>query len=111
MSGGDARPASGSVGVKPQLVRNFPSTLRGWYLFNPNGVQVYLQFHDKADAGDLTLGTSLPFFSLGIPPGSGANALQDRVADFLNGIVIACTTTRAGNVAPAVPLDFNLFFC
>jgi hypothetical protein len=106
----DVRPSSGSVGIKPIVARNSPATLRGWYLFNPNAVTVYLQFFDTSSDGDVTPGSTPPYFSLGIPAGSGANVVVGRLCDFLRGIVIVAATTRAGNVAPAVPLDFNIFF-
>lgn len=103
--------ASGSVGAKPLTVKSAPTGLNGWYLFNSNATTVYLQIFDLKSDSLVSLGVTVPTLSLGIPAGSGANVLVDCIRDFLNGIVIACTTTRAGNVAPANTLDFNLFFC
>lgn len=103
--------ASGSVGAKATTVTSAPAGLNGWYLFNSNAATVYLQIFDAKSAAEVILGTTVPVLSLGIPAGSGANVLVDCIRDFLKGIVIACTTTRAGNAAPANTLDFNLFFC
>jgi hypothetical protein len=103
--------ATGSVGTKPVLVFSGPAGLNGWYLFNSNATTVYLQIFDLKSDAAVNLGATQPTLSLGIPAGSGANVLVDCVRDFINGIVIACTLTRAGNGAPANQLDFNLFFC
>jgi hypothetical protein len=103
--------ATGSVGAAPATLFSAPAGLNGWYLFNSNITTVYLQIFDAKSADAVIVGTTKPTLSLGIPAGSGANVLVDCVRDFINGIVIACTLTRAGNGAPANQLDFNLFFC
>ncbi len=103
--------ASGSVGAKATAIKSAPTGLNGWYLFNSNSTTVYLQIFDAKSETEVSLGTTVPTLSLGIPAGSAANVLVDCIRDFLKGIVIACTTTRQGNVAPATSLDFNLFFC
>jgi len=103
--------ASGSIDGTPFTVKSAPTGLNGWYLFNSNATTVYLQIFDAKSKDEVVLGTSIPVLSLGIPAGSGANVLVDCIRDFFKGIVIACTLTRAGNGAPASPLDFNLFFC
>lgn len=102
---------SGSVGVKPVAIKSGPTGLNGWYLFNSNSTTVYLQIFDAHSDTEVIVGTTAPLLSLGIPAGSAANVLVDCIRDFVKGIVIACTTTRAGGVAPASTLDFNLFFC
>ncbi|SRR6266851_5853575 len=103
--------ASGSVGAAPRAVKSAPTGLNGWYLFNSNATTVYLQIFDAKNETEVVVGTTAPTLSLGIPAGSGANVLVDCIRDFVKGIVIACTLTRAGSGAPASPLDFNLFFC
>jgi hypothetical protein len=103
--------ASGSVGAKPTAVKSAPTPLNGWYLFNSNATIVYLQIFDAKSETEVSLGTTAPTLSLGIPAGSAANVLVDGMRDFLKGIVIACTLTRSGNGAPANTLDWNLFFC
>src|SRR5260370_11668048 len=103
--------ASGSVGAALRAVKSAPTGLNGWYLFNDNSTKVYLQIFDAKSEAEVILGTTPPTLSLGIPAGSAANVLVDCIRDFVKGIVIACTTTRQGNVAPANTLDFNLFFC
>jgi hypothetical protein len=102
---------SGSVGAVSATITSAPAGLNGWYLFNSNATTVYLQIFDAKSKDEVILGTTTPVLSLGIPAGSAANVLVDCVRDFLKGIVIACTLTRAGNTAPANTLDFNLFFC
>src|SRR5260221_12433068 len=102
---------SGSVGVVPLAVKSAPTGLNGWYLFNSNTVTVYLQIFDAKNEAEVSLGSTIPTFSLGIPAGSAANVLVDCIPDFFKGVVIAGTTTRGGNVGPRNLLDFNLFFC
>jgi hypothetical protein len=101
---------SGNVAGKPILAVNRAATLRGWYLFNSGQATAYVQFFDAGDAGTPNVGGALPDLSLGIPAGAGAN-LAGHLRDFRSGIVIVCTTTRAGNGAPAVGVDFNLLYC
>ena len=102
---------SGSVGAVPATVTSAPTALNGWYLFNPNATPVYLQIFDAKSLDAVIVGQTKPTLSFGIPAGSAANAPADCLRDFINGIVIACTLTRAGNGAPASTLDWNLFFC
>ncbi len=106
----DYLPASGSVGVAPVLLSKGAGQLNGWYLFNSNPIVVYLQVFDAGSKDAVTPGSTLPKLSLGLPPGGGANLFADRICDIHDGIVIACTTTRAGNGAAANPLDYNIFF-
>lgn len=102
---------SGSAsGLKAVAVMSGPGTLRGWHLFNENTVFVFLQLFDVKDDSKVNPGTTVPILSIGIPAGGGAAILAERLRDFSNGIVVVATTTRAGNVAPALPVDFNFFF-
>lgn len=103
--------ASGSVGGKAVTLKSGPTGLNGWYLFNSNATTVYLQIFDAHSDSEIILGQTTPLLSLGIPAGSAANVLVDCIRDFVKGLVIAATTTRAGAVAPALTVDFNLFFC
>jgi len=99
------------VTATPVLVSDQPCLLTGWYNFNSDAAAVYVQFFDTDDPASVTLGTTVPVLSLGIPAGAAANAFeQSGVRTFFNGIVIASTTTRNGNAAPGADTDVDIFF-
>jgi hypothetical protein len=81
------------------------------YCYNPNASVAYLQVFDAATAAGVTLGTTVPKLSLGIPSalasGVGPTALG---VQFLNGIQVAITTTATGSTAPASAVDCNVTF-
>src|SRR4029077_11268609 len=52
-------------------VKGSAGTLGGYYIYNPNSSVAYVQIFDIS--GTVTLGTSTPKLSLGIPATSGAN--------------------------------------
>jgi hypothetical protein len=108
VAGGGGASSAGTATAAAQLIAAGTNNLRGWYLSNFDAAQVYLQIFDAPNAAAVTLGVTIPDLSLGIPAGAAANVLG-QARNFLKGIVIAATTTRAGAVAPGVPLDFNLF--
>ena len=89
---------------------NTPSTLYGWYFFNNNSAVSYCQIFDVSATGSVTLGTTAPTMSFGIPAFGGANAFPNQGIKFSNGIVIAMTTTRAGSTAPTTSVDYNIFY-
>lgn len=92
-----------------QVNSSLLSRLEGWYIDNPNTSMVYVQFFEGI-ASNITLGTTPPKLSLGIPAGSAANTDVGNGITFTNGMVIAVTTTRSGAVAPAAATDINLWF-
>lgn len=79
-----------------------PKTLDSYYIFNPNAGTAYVQFFDTV--GTVTLGTTVPNASLGIPGGAAAN-LSDVNWGFAAGMKVAATTTAKGSTAPSVGLD------
>ena len=91
-----------------QTVKSLPGTLGGWYIYNPNAAVTYVQIFDIS--GTVTLGTSVPKLSIGVPPGSAANVEISEGVAFFTAIKIAATTTAKGNSAPVSGVDVNLFF-
>ena len=91
-----------------QTVKASAGSLCGWHVFNPNTSVAYLQIFDVA--GSVTLGTTTPKLSLGIPAGGGANLLVPLGISFANTIKLACTTTETGSTAPASGLTVNIFY-
>ena len=75
--------------------------------YNPNAAVTYVQIHDSQVAG-VTLGTSVPRFSIGLPPNfRGGFSLGRPSVRFNLGITLAATTTAVGLTAPAAPVVCN----
>jgi hypothetical protein len=101
--------ATGSIGATATSVKASAGQVFGWYIYNSNTSVAYVQFFNLA-TGSVTLGTTTPFFSLGIPAGSGANVLFGTGIAFGTAITIAITTTRAGSTGPTNTVDYNIFY-
>ncbi len=100
---------SGSIGATLTAVKaSSAGTLGGWYIYNSNTSVAYVQIFDAATTGAVTLGTTAPKLSLGIPAGGAANMELTNGIKFANGIIIAVTTTRAGSTGPTNTVDINL---
>lgn len=80
--------------------------LCGYTLSNPSAAWAYVQVFDAATPGAVTLGTTTPKQSYGIPAGATITRLLDRL-NFNLGIQIAATTTATGSTAPATALTTN----
>jgi hypothetical protein len=95
-------PAQTTTVRKPKATSGI---LAGWYIYNPNSVVAYVQFFDTADT--VTLGTTVPKNSFGIPATSAANS--PCAATYAKGIQLACATTATGSTAPDTGLEVNVF--
>jgi hypothetical protein len=93
------------------VVKNSPGQLYGWYIYNNHAtLPRKLNFHNSASTP--TAGASI-FFSIIIPPGSGANVFSETGVAFSAGIGITTVTdvTDAGTTAVALnDLTINLFY-
>lgn len=104
--------ATGTIGAtKTDIgVANTPGNVGGWYIYNANAAVSYVQFFNF-QASAVTLGTTAPVYSLGIPPGSAANVAPGMVGiSNSTAISIAVTTTRAGLTGPVSTVDFNIWY-
>lgn len=108
ISGGWTPSFNAAVTTTVKTVKGSQGTLGGWFLWNPNASVAYVQIFDIS--GSVTLGTSVPVLSLGIPPTSGANVENANGIQFANAIKFACTTTATGLTAPSTGLDCNFWF-
>lgn len=108
VSGSGGLTAPGGIGVIP--LKNSPGQLFGWYIFNNNAVVVYANFYNlKSDT--VTPGTTPPFMSFGIPAGLGANVPPSpRGINFSKSISFNFSTTRGGNAAPPLTVDYNFWY-
>jgi hypothetical protein len=93
-----------------RTIKGTAGTLMGYYIYNPNAAVAYVQFFDVASATPVTLGTTVPDLTYGIPATAGANLISDTGITFTNGIKMAVTTTATGLTAPGTGLDVNIYY-
>jgi hypothetical protein len=101
--------AAGSIGATATAVKGSAGQVYGWYFYNANATVAYVQFFNVA-AGSVTLGTTTPVYSLGIPAGSGANVAFPSGIPHSTAIAIAVTTTRTGSTGPGSTVDYAVFY-
>jgi hypothetical protein len=103
--------AAGSTGsTKVDIgTANTPGIVAGWYIYNPNNTVAYVQFFDL-QASAVSLGTTSPTYSIGIPALSAANLMSPVGINHSTAISIAITTTRAGSTGPSTAVDYNIWF-
>jgi len=101
--------ATGSITNTATAVKASAGQVYGWYFYNPNASVAYVQFFNTA-AASVTLGTTTPVYSLGIPATSGANVMMPCGIAHSTAIAIGVTTTRAGSTAPGSSVDYNIFY-
>jgi hypothetical protein len=88
------------------VVKNSPGQLYGWYIYNSNAAARKVAFHNASATP--TAGASI-FFTLVIPPGSGANVFSETGIAFSTGIAITTVTDLADAGTTAVALnDLNI---
>jgi hypothetical protein len=90
-------------------IKSGQGTLGGWYVYNPNASVAYLQIFDTA-TGSITVGTTAPKLSIGIPTASAANLELTCGIQFGTAICVAATTTATGGTAPSSALDCSFWF-
>lgn len=103
--------ATGSIGATKTDIgtANTAGCVGGWFIYNSNSSVVYVQFFN-AQASAVTLGTTAPVYSLGIPATSGANVMSEAGIQHSTAICIAITTTRTGSTGPSSTVDYNIFY-
>jgi hypothetical protein len=103
--------ATGSIGnTKTDIgTANTAGIVAGWYIYNPNNSVAYVQFFNL-QASAVTLGTTAPFYSIGIPALSAANLMSPTGVTHSTAISIAVTTTRAGSTNVGSTVDYNIFY-
>lgn len=86
------------------------SAFGGYFFYNPNATEIYIQVFDVATAGAVTLGTTVADLVFGLPAGGAANIEIANGVAFANGIQVAATTTDTGSSAPASNVRCNFWF-
>jgi hypothetical protein len=84
------------------------ANLYGYQLFNPAGVQQYLQVFNASATSAVTLGTTVASKIIGIPATGGGNVALTIPDTFTQGIVVAVTSTAGGNTAGASAMVVNI---
>lgn len=90
-----------------------PVKLVSVHASNTHTAMTFLQLFDAASAGAVTLGTTVPRLSIGLPAGSSVTYQLDNDLDeleFALGVVYAVTSTSTGNSAPGQPAAVNFFY-
>jgi hypothetical protein len=103
--------ATGTIGnTKTDIgTANTAGVVAGWYIYNPNNSVAYVQvFNLQASA--VTLGSTAPVYSIGIPALSAANLMSPTGITHSTAISIAVTTTRAGSTNVGSTVDYNIFY-
>lgn len=104
--------ATGSIGnTKTDIgTANTAGQVGGWYFYNPNAAVSYVQFFNTQASG-VTLGTTAPVYSLGVPALGAANVAPGMVGlNHATAISIAVTTTRAGLTNTTSTVDYNIWY-
>jgi hypothetical protein len=101
---GGASYYTATMGATATSVKASAGQLYGFVFGNSNTSAVYVQIFD---ATSVTLGTTVPKFSIFVPAGGGVVRDFSNGVAFATGIMYACTTTRGGLTAPTNTVDVN----
>lgn len=98
-----------AASVNATNIKASPGQVCGWYIYNSNAAARKVVFHNTA--GTPTAGAGV-YFTINVPPLSGANAFSSHCIAFSTGIAITTVTGVADTDATAVgvnDLGINLF--
>jgi hypothetical protein len=107
-SGGIPTVTTGSIGNTATSLKSSAGQVYAVWAYNNNSVMSYIQFFNTA-SGSVTVGTTAPIYSLGVPPNSGGFMQLPPGYPHSTAIVIAITTTRAGATSPSNTVDYNVW--
>jgi hypothetical protein len=89
-------------------VKSSAGALGAYHCLNPNATAAYVQIFDTN--GAVTLGSTVPVLSLGLPASDGGNLEWTQGIHFANGIKVAATTTATGSTALGTAVDCNFAY-
>jgi hypothetical protein len=95
-------------GAAVTTVKSGAGELGAYHCLNPNASAVYVQIFDTS--GAVTLGSTVPVLSLGLPASDGGNLEWTMGIHFANAIKVAATTTATGSTAPGTAVDCNFAY-
>lgn len=108
-SGGWSASLSSALSTTVVSVKSSAGTFGGYFIYNPNSSVAYVQVFNIA-SGSVTLNSSTPFLSFGIPATSGANLELSNGIAFSTAISVAATTTPTGSTANSSALVANFWY-
>lgn len=89
-------------------VKASAGNLGGYHCLNAAAAITYIQIFDTS--GAVTLGTTTPVLSFGLPASGAGNLEFSNGVNFANAIKVAATTTAGGSTAPATAMDCNFLY-
>lgn len=89
--------------------RTVPGRLAVYHIYNPNTVDIFVQFFDLALA-DVTVGSTTPTWVFWVPAGGALDTPLAEPIVYAVALTIAATTTATGSTAPGTGLMTNLFY-
>lgn len=98
-----------SLSTTVTSIKNAPGAVGAISCYNPNSSVAYIQVFDQAAPSSVTLGTTAPNQSIGIPA-TGAIATGMLDIKTMNGLQVAATTTATGSTAPTTALNCNVTY-
>ena len=102
--------SSGTTASSLIAIKTSAGTLYGIYLFNNSTTaNTYLQVWNLG-TGSITIGTTAPLYSFGVPYGGGAYIPFPEPIAMSTAITIAATTTRAGSTYATTGLDYDIIY-
>lgn len=107
-TGGWSKAISAAQSTTITTIKASGGKFGGYYIYNPNATVAYLQVFDED--GTVTLGTTAPNMTYGIPAEAGANVEMANGINMENAIKIAVATTATGNGAVGTGLDITIYY-
>jgi hypothetical protein len=101
-------PSTLTVTNAVQTVKNGGGLLYGYQIYNPGNNNAFIHFYETS--ATVTLGTTVPKFSLGNGSADNMNMLFTAPIVFNGAIKIASTAAITGNNAPNQPQNVTLFY-
>lgn len=84
------------TGTKAEVTDDPKSLIFSIHISNLEAATSYLQVFDL-DADDVTVGSTAPTYSLGVPASSSVDLTFGKPIQHITGFTVASTTTRAGS--------------
>lgn len=92
---------------KPVFTRN--GWVRALHIYNPAVAASYVQFFDAVSVADISVGTTLPVWSVGCNTLATID-LTDLQLQFTKGCYVVATTTSTGNTPAATGVNVNVAY-
>src|ERR1041385_4692169 len=102
-----------SIGLDPGGAGVFPCgvSIFGYKIENNTASAIYLQFFNLASGTSITLGTTVPDWTVAVPASGAAIIDPKRVLKYFNlGCQLYATTTRTGSTAPATGATVDIWY-